>query len=263
MSTSRRPSWPALAAAVASSALLVVGCSSRAPVPGEGGTMNPDGSDADIGSYSVMAEWDGCTALNDLAALEEHMGITAWGTNGLISTDIPGGMDGEAYNCTAYVAALPAYEHKSEVTGNRTFSGNTSIDVGVAPWDSDTEAAENFGERVEQLTWALDTGGTEYSGVVSGAFPQEAAGEWDDSYYHGGRSSTGYVLSAIARKSDVVMYVFADYSNDPAVTMGEDPVYPFTDQSYTAWILRDYLPATYEHVMALKAEGTQAGVAAE
>ncbi|MEU5874128.1 hypothetical protein AB0A73_21550 [Glycomyces sp. NPDC047369] len=225
--------------------------------------MNPDGSDSDIGSYAIMAEWDGCTALDDIASVEAFMGITAWGTNGLLSTDIPGGMDGEAFNCTAYVATLPAYEHRSDVTGDRTFAGQANVDVGVAPWDSDAEASENFTERVEQLDWALDSGGTEYANVLNGEFPVASASNWDETYYHGGNSSTSYVLSVIARQGDVVLYVFADYTDDPAVMMRADPVYPFTDASFTAWIIGDYLPAVYEHVMALKAEGAQAGVAAE
>jgi hypothetical protein len=225
--------------------------------------MNPDGDDADIGSYSVMAEWDGCTVLDDLAPVEEFMAVTDWGTNGLASYDIPGGMDGEAYNCTAFLAGLPAYVHKSEVTGERTFAGTASIDVGVAPWDWDAEAADNFSIRVEQLDFALTTGGTEYTNVVGGEFPAAATAGWDESYYHGGRANTGYILSAIARQGDVVMYAFIDYSNDPGVISEQEPVFPFTDESFTAWVLDEYLPATYASVMALKAQGIDAGIAAD
>ncbi|SDK50911.1 hypothetical protein SAMN05216298_0330 [Glycomyces sambucus] len=132
----------------------------------------------------------------------------------------------------------------------------------MAPWDSDEEAAENFRVRVEQLDVALETGGTEYSGVVTGEIPDSAVVSWDESYYYGGRSSTGYMLSAIARGGDCVLYAFIDYSNDPGVTSGRDPVFPFTDATFTDWIIGDYLPATYEHVMALKQQGTEAGVAA-
>lgn len=260
MRTAKRPTLPALALTCGAAALLVVGCSMQPPAPGESGTMNPDGSDADIGSYSIMAEWDGCTALANIEPVKAFMGVTDWGTNGLTSHDIPGGMDGEAFNCGAFLAQLPAYERRNEVTGNRTHTGHANIDIGVAPWDSEGEAATNFDERVEQLAWAIDTGGTEYANVVEGQFP--TAGDWDQTYVHGGNSSIGYVLSAIARRGDLVIYAFIDYITDPGVQSEADPVYPFTDASLTTWILEDYLPEVYHDVMALKAEGTQAGIAA-
>lgn len=228
--------------------LLLTGCGgNEPPVPGENGTNNPDGGGDSSGSssYGVMAEWDGCEALDDIQAVHDFMGIVDWGTNGLTSSDIPGGLDGEAFNCGATIATLPSY-----TKGGREFAGNANIDVGVAPWESDSEATENFSERVDQLKTALDTGGTEYANVQEG----EIEGDWDESYYHAGNSSTAFVFSAIVRKGDIVFYVFTDYSDDPGAEDGE-PVYSFTDAEYTDWFLNEYMPTTFADLLAKKESG--------
>jgi hypothetical protein len=240
------------ATALAAAAVLA-GCGGPTPpVPGENGTINPD-STATVGSYSVMADWDGCPALDDLAPIEEFMGVVDWGTNGLNSTGIPGGMDGEAFNCESFLATLPSHVTESTATGTREWPGSASVNIGVAPWDDEAEAEENFDVRVEQLQWALETGGTEYTNVTEGEF----AGDWDQTYLHAGNSSTGYVLSAIARQSDLVIYAFIDYVNDPGAMDGT-PVYPFTDATLTDWVLNTYLPETIARVLALKTEGVDA-----
>jgi len=228
--------------------LLLTGCGgNEPPVPGENGTNNPDGGGSSgSSSYGVMAEWDGCEALGDNAAFQEFMGLQDWGANGLQSSDIPGGVDGEAFNCTANMATVAVYTKQG-----RDFTGDANIDVGVAPWESDSEATENFGERVDQLKTALETGGTEYADVQEG----EIEGDWDESYYHVGTSSTRFVFSAIVRTGDIVFYVFTDYTNDPAAADGADPVYPFTDADYSDWVLSDYMPTTFADLLAKKESG--------
>ncbi|WP_335991988.1 hypothetical protein [Glycomyces sp. MUSA5-2] len=233
--------------------LLLTGCGgNEPPVPGENGTNNPDGGGDSSGSssYGVMAEWDGCEALDDVQAVQDFMGVTDWGTNGIMSSDIPGGLDGEAFNCGG-AANLAVYLMENEVTGDKEIPGTANIDVGVAPWESDSEAAENFQERVDQLKEAIETGGTEYSNVQEG----EIEGDWDGSYYYAGASNTGFNADAIAYKGDLVLYVFIDYTTDPAVQDGADPVYPFTDESIVDWMLNDYMPTTYSDLLAKKESG--------
>ncbi|GAA2269439.1 hypothetical protein GCM10009853_023740 [Glycomyces scopariae] len=237
-------------AAVGAAGLLLSGCGGD-ELPGSSGNGDSDSDSSGSGSYSVMAEWDGCPALGDIQAIHDYMGVTDWGSNGLTSSDIPSGMDGEAFNCGAVLAELAVFHQDNEATADRDIPGTANIDVGVAPWDSDSEATENFQTRVEQLKTALETGGTEYSDVQEGEFE----GDWDETYYYAGRSADGFLMDAIARKGDIVIYVFIDYSNDPAVVAGEDPVYPFTDQEFTDWVLNEYLPPTYADLLAKKENG--------
>lgn len=230
--------------------LLLTGCGgNEPPVPGENGTNNPDGGGDSSGSssYGVMAEWDGCEALGDNQPFQDFMGIVDWGTDGLVSTDIPGGQDGEAFNCTAILATLPSYTSP----GGREYAGSANIDVGVAPWESDSEATENFSERVDQLNTALDTGGTEYANAQQG----EIEGDWDESYYRTGNSDTSFVFNAIVRKGDIVFYVFSDYTDDPGAQDGGDPVYSFTDADYADWVLNDYMPTAFADLLAKKESG--------
>jgi hypothetical protein len=235
-------------AAAGAAGLLLTGCGGNDPnlPPSDGATGGTDGGGSGSSSYSVMETWDGCEALGDIQAVQEFMGVVDWGTNGLASSDIPSGLDGEAFNCGADLATLPAY-----TVDGRNISGNATIDIGVAPWESDSEATENFQIRVEQLNEALETGGTEYTNVQQG----EVEGDWDESFYYGGNSATGYSLSAIVRKADIVFYVFIDYLADPGTVAGEDPVYPFTDEEFLTWVLGDYMPTTFADLLAKKESG--------
>jgi hypothetical protein len=235
-------------AAAGAAGLLLTGCGGNDPSlpPSDGSTGGSDGGGSGSSSYGVMAEWDGCEALGDIQPIQEFMGVVDWGTNGLTSSDIPGGLDGEAFNCTADYATLPAY-----TSDGRQFAGHASIDIGVAPWESDAEATENFQVRVDQLNEALETGGTEYTNVQQG----EIEGDWDESFYYGGNSETGYSLSAIARKGDIVFYAFIDPTDDPGTVDGGDPVYPFTDEELLTWVLGDYMPTTFADLLAKKESG--------
>ncbi|MQM27405.1 hypothetical protein [Glycomyces albidus] len=240
-------------AAAGAAGLLLTGCGGNDPTmpPDGGATGDSDGGGSGSSSYSVMAEWEGCEALDDIQPIQEFMGIQDWGTNGLKSSDIPSGLDGEAFNCGADMATVAVYTSESEVTGNRDYPGTSTIDIGVAPWESDAEATENFQSRVDQLTEALETGGTEYSNVQEG----EIEGDWDESFYFAGNSATGYSLSAIVRKADIVFYAFIDYTTDPAVEHDSEPIYPFTDEEFRTWVIGEYMPTTYADLLAKKESG--------
>ncbi|WP_157975122.1 hypothetical protein [Glycomyces dulcitolivorans] len=234
-------------AAAGAAGLLLTGCGNDpSSPPSDGATGGTDGGGSGSSSYGVMAEWDGCPALDDLQSIQDFMGVVDWGDDGLTSSDIPGGLDGEAFNCGAFLANLPSY-----TVDGRAFTGHATIDIGVAPWESDSEATENFQVRVDQLNEALETGGTEYTDVQQG----EVEGDWDESYYYGGNSATGYSLSAVVRKADIVFYAFIDYTNDPAVELEADPVYTFTNEEFLTWVLGDYMPTTYADLLAKKESG--------
>jgi hypothetical protein len=238
-------------AALAAAGLLLTGCSGdELPAPGDG-TINPD-STTTVGSYSVMIDWDGCTALDDIQPVVDFMGITGWGSTGLTSAGIPGGLDGEAFNCFGS-ADLPAYYEGKPSSG--------TIDVGAVPWDSPEEAAENYSGRVAQLQESNETGGLEFTNVLEGAFLN--ADDWDESYYHAAETSTGYSLDAIARKGDLILYVFIEHLADFGVLDGGEPVYSFTDPELVDWLLGDYMPNAHADLLALKEQGREAGIAAE
>lgn len=249
MATIRRGRGPTAIVALAAATLLaLVGCGG--PEDYEPGLVD-DGIDTDseVGSYSVMAEWDGCTALQDIQPVVDYMGIVGWGSLGLVTAGIPGGLDGEAFNCGGH-AELPSYHLSNSVVERKELPGSGWIDVGVIPWDSDEEATESFAERVTMLQDSLATGGTEYTNVLEGAFPEP--GDWDETYYYAGNTSTGYGFHAIARQGDLVLYVFIDYIQDFGTQMDDEPAYPFTDAELVAWVLGDYMPATHGDLLEQK-----------
>jgi hypothetical protein len=235
-------------AALGAAGLLLTACGDNdLPVPGDGD--NNGGEDIEVGSYSVMLEWEGCEALDDIQPVQDFMGVTDLGTSGLVTSNIPGGLDGEAFNCGA-MANLPAYHYEGS-TGSKDIPGDANIDVGVAPWDSPEEAADNFQSRVDQLKETLETGGTEFLNPQEG----EIEGDWDQSYYFAADKSTGYQLNAIGLKGDLVQYVFIDYTTDPGVQMDAEPVYPFTNEEFVDWVLNDYMPQTNADLLAKKESG--------
>ncbi|SDD84637.1 hypothetical protein SAMN05216270_10899 [Glycomyces harbinensis] len=235
-------------AALGAAGLLLAGCGGdELPAPGNGddnGGSSDGGSE--VGSYSVMLEWDGCEAFDDIQSIQDFMGVTGLGTSGLVTSDVPGGLDGEAFNCGA-MADLPGYTNDA----GREFPGDTNIDVGGVPWDSDDEAAENFQGRVDQLKESIETGGLEYENPQEG----ELSGDWDESYFYTADTSVGYVVDFIARKGDLILYVFLDYTEDPGVQIGEDPTYPFTNEELVDWLFNEYAPQTHADLLAKKESG--------
>jgi len=235
-------------AALGAAGLLLAGCGDELPSPGDGdNTGSSDGgSGSGSGSYSAMIDWDGCEAFDDIQPVQDFMGVVDLGSTGeLVTSDIPGGLDGEAFNCGAS-ATLPSYTF-----AGRDIPGDASIDVGGVPWDSADEAAENFTSRVDQLKNSNETGGLDFSNQQEG----EIDGDWDQSYYFAADTSTGYQLNAIGLKGDLIVYVFITHIVDPGVYNDDDPVYPFNDEELVDWVLNDYMPQTHADLLAKKESG--------
>jgi hypothetical protein len=236
-------------AVLGAAGLLLAGCGGDDLPSGPSGGDNSgssEGGSSEVGSYSVMIDWDGCEAFDDIQPIQDFMGITDLGTSGLVTAGIPGGLDGEAFNCGA-MANLPGYKNDA----GREFPGDANIDVGGAPWDSPEEATENFQGRVDQLKDSIESGGLEYENVQEG----ELSGDWDESYFYTADTSVGYVVDFIARKGDLILYAFLDYTEDPGIQIGEDPTYPFTNEELIDWLLNDYAQQTHADLLAKKESG--------
>lgn len=234
-------------AAIGAAGLLLAGCGGdELPAPGDGTNGGSGDGSSEVGSYSVMIDWDGCEALDDIQPVQEFMGVTDLGSTGeLVSSDIPGGLDGKAFNCGAS-ATLPAYDDDG-----KELPGDASIDVGVAPWDSPEEAADDFQQRVDRLKESNETGGLEFSNPQEGGIE----GDWDQSYYFAANTSTGHQLNAIGLKGDIIIYVFITHLADPGVMNEAEPVYPFTDEELVDWVLNEYMPQTNADLLAKKESG--------
>lgn len=234
-------------AALGAAGLLLAGCGDDLPSgpSGDDGGGSTGGS-SEVGSYSVMLDWEGCEAFDDIQLIQDYMDFTDLGTSGLVSSKIGSGLDGEAFTCGA-MADLQGYTNDE----GRLFPGDVTVDVGGIPWDSDEEAAENFQARVQQLKDSIETGGLEYTNVQEG----ELTGDWDESYFYTAETSTGPVIDFIARKGDLNIYVFLNYTNDPSVQIGEDPSYPFTNEELIDWLLNDYATQTHADLLAKKESG--------
>ncbi len=230
-------------AALSAAGLLLTACGGNdLPVPGDGD--NNGGEDIEVGSYSVMMEWEGCEALDDIQPLQDFMGITDLGSSGLVTSHIGAGLDGEAFTCGA-MASLPGPADDPER------GGDANPTVAGVPWDSPEEAAENYTGRVEQLKEAIEVDGLDFGNVKEG----ELSGDWDESYFYTGNTDVTYLVDAIARKGDLIVYVFLDYSEDPGVIRGEDPTYPFTNEELIDWVFNDYMPQIHADLLAKKESG--------
>jgi len=236
-------------AAIGAAGLLLAGCGDGAPTPG--GNNGGDSTESSgSGSYSVMVDWEGCEAFDDIQSLQDYMGVVDLGTSGLVTSKIGSGLDGEAFSCGA-MASLASYTYEGSATGERDFPGSANLTVAAAPWDSEDEATENFQGRLDQLADSIETGGLDYTNQKEG----ELGGDWDESYFFAADTEVGYQINAIGRKGDLIVYTFLDYTFDPALQFDADPVYPFTNEELVDWITNDYMTQTQSDLLAKKESG--------
>lgn len=229
--------------------LLLAGCGGGGDTPPSGSTDG--GGDGSTGgttagsSLSVMEDWEGCEAFDDLQPIQDYMAVSDLGSSGLVTSKIGAGVDGEAFTCEAMANIAPFED------AGREFPGNATITVGGVPWNSEDEATESFQSRVTQLSDSLENDGSGRTNLVKG----ELEGDWDESFLYTGEDSTYHYIRAIGRKGDLIVYTFIHYSADPGVQFGSDPTYPFTDEEIIPWVANDYMSQTLADLLAKKESG--------
>jgi hypothetical protein len=228
-------------AAAGAAGLLLTGCSgdNDIPTPGDGdGAGNGGDGSSDSGeasALSIMEDWEGCEALDDLQPLQEFLGAESVNSgDGMTTSRMGVGLDAEAAGCQGQ-ADLATYVFEGEVTSTET-TGLAVIQAGVVPWDSEDEASENFQQRLEQLEDAKHQG-TEYTDEQEG----ELGGDWSESYYLAADIEYDYTVNAYGRMDDWIVYLTMNVSDDPGVAEGDDPVYPFTNEELVDWVVNDYM----------------------
>jgi hypothetical protein len=228
--------------------LLLAGCGGGDTPPSgstDGGGDGSTGGTTAGSSFSVMEDWEGCEAFDDLQPIQDYMGVVGLGSSGLVTSKIGAGLDGEAFTCEA-MADLAPYED-----AGREYPGNATITVGGVPWNSEDEATENFQSRVTQLKDSIETDGTERTNVQEG----ELEGDWDESYLYTGQDTSHWYINAIGRKGDLVVYTFLYYTEDPGVMFGAEPTLPFTHEEIIPWVANDYMSQTLADLLAKKESG--------
>jgi hypothetical protein len=236
-------------AVVGAAGLLLAGCGGGGDTPPSGSTDG--GGDGSTGgttagsSFSVMEDWEGCEALDDIQPIQDYMGVVDLGSSGLVTSKIGAGLDGEAFTCAA-MANLAPYED-----AGREYPGNANITVGGVPWNSEEEATENFQSRVTQLSDSLENDGSGRTNLVKG----ELEGDWDESFLYTGQDTTSWYINAIGRKGDLVVYTFINYTEDPGIMFGADPTLPFTHEEIIPWVANDYMSQTLADLLAKKESG--------
>lgn len=237
-------------AAAGVAGLLLSGCGGGGDNPPAGSTDG--GGDSSTGgstagsSFSVMENWEGCEALDDIQPIQEYMAVSDLGSSGLVTSKVGAGLDGEAFNCEAMADIAPFKNDEG-----REFPGNATITVGGVPWNSEEEATENFQSRVAQLSDSLENDGSDRTNLVKG----ELEGDWDESFLYTGEDTTFHYIMAIGRKGDLIVYTFIHYSADPGVQFDSEPTYPFTDEEIIAWVANDYMSQTLTDLLAKKESG--------
>lgn len=218
---------------------------------GDGGGLGGSGASGDgaavSGSYSIARDWDACETFDDLRPFQEYLEVTGGGDE-LINASIGAGMDAEAMTCAAtFDLQTVVIEGVGEAIGYE-HTGDSTVQMGFIPWDSEEEAVRNFQERVEHFE--SNPSGMNYTNIQEG----EPGGEWDESMYFAADGDTRYYITSYARRGDWNVYISMDISYDPGRsaynaapdlyegTEDDMAVYPHAIDEVADWVVTEYFP---------------------
>ncbi|MDA1358652.1 hypothetical protein O1R50_03405 [Glycomyces luteolus] len=230
-------------AAAGAVALLLTGCAgSESP----GGSNSSEGSEPETGTgtVAVMEDWKGCWALDDLQPLQDYLGVTAIGGDGLIDAAMGEGLDGEALTCSGSFTLPAATVGSGSFAGEH--SGSATVQMGVVPWESADIAAENYAERLKRREDSMASEGTELSNIATG----ELGGSWDESFYEAGDHDPYVYVDTFGRSGDWILYISMYYTPDPGLSNDQDAAYPFTDAALVEWVANEYMPQVQAEILS-------------
>lgn len=229
--------------------MALTACGGSGGPAGPGGNGDGAGGDASSGSgsYSIARDWDACETFDDLQPFQDYLEVTGGGDE-LINAPIGSGMDAEAMTCAAtFDLQTVVIEGTGEAIGYEN-TGDSTVQMGFIPWDSEEEAVQNFQDRVE--LFESNPSGMDYTNIQEG----ESNGEWDESMYFAADGNTRYYITSYARHGDWNVYISMDISYDPGRsaynaapslyegTEDDMAVYPHTIDEVADWVVTEYFP---------------------